>query len=117
MCHAEAGGLCDITAFCLLNAQVNPVSVSEGGMRLEAPGLGRGGPSQRKDGCPALPCSFGTSPGAECDGATHVLSPSGPFPRSPGSCPLQAVAVPKCQCPVLLRPPSPGLPAGLSLKS
>lgn len=29
MSHAEAGGPCGITAFCLFNAQVNPVSVSE----------------------------------------------------------------------------------------
>lgn len=29
MCHAGAGGLCDITAFRLLNAAVNPVPVSE----------------------------------------------------------------------------------------
>lgn len=86
-------------------------------MRLEAPGLGRGGPSQREDGCPALPCSFETPPGAEFDGVTCVLGPSGPFPRSPGSCPLQAAAVPECQCPVPLCPPSPGLPAVLFLKS
>lgn len=29
VCHAEAGGLCGVTAFCLLNVQVNPASVSE----------------------------------------------------------------------------------------
>lgn len=50
MWHAGAGGLCDISVFCLLNTPVNPVPVSE---RKGELGLGRGRPSQREG---VLPC-------------------------------------------------------------
>lgn len=53
----------------------------------------KGGRSSCEDRCPPLPCPSGTSPGAEF-GATSILDPSGPFPRSPGSCGCAPVPVP-----------------------
>lgn len=93
VCHTGAGGLCVISAFCLLNALVKPVPVSERKVRLEGLGLGRGGEADPAIGrMGVLPCSFQTSTGVECDAVTSILGHSGPFPRSAWSLWLQTVA-------------------------
>jgi len=53
------------------------------------------------DRCPALLCSFGTSPGAEVDGVTRILGPSGPFPGHLGAACCTRVPVPCTALPTL----------------